>query len=491
MSYIDDVLGGIINEGKGLVRGYVNDALDPIGELLIDALQALGLLDSLESEWQKFEREELASYKGSFSPEELKSQYQDAMTELLNDYVADKPNLNTPWADDFGGRLKKFQDSQGLDANGVFSLGSEKPLPRVSLRPLWRHQVPAGASIETKEIVLMQRRKESEFLTEKLKGMTYQSRKFLENLNTSANILLSGRDEGYRHNHKLELMGKLDFSFPNSAFKHDKDPTAAGASDEIFVDGETFNVFPIPFFENPKISESRAATYAENSIINRNEPYKIWMGAKGKQVSLDFNISMTHLLTFATTQFNDIILKSVHSKVMRDVIMDNLRKQNIAKGLDDFGDTDGDFGGFGKNDFYNTRSESFYNVTNSILNDVNNNSGLGYNENRRAQIIVYTVYLLDMIRASVIGSTKWNPESPAYGKRLAHPPITFLTFGALYYQEPFIVKSYDITFDGKNGYEELSLLPRTINIKLKLESYDQLLNSQSYQGLSKRYQLGT
>ena len=491
MSYIDDVLGGIINEGKGLVRGYVNDALDPIGELLIDALQALGLLDSLESEWQKFEREELASYKGSFSPEELKSQYQDAMTELLNDYVADKPNLNTPWADDFGGRLKKFQDSHGLDANGVFSLGSEKPLPRVSLRPLWRHQVPNGASIETKEIVLMQRRIESELITDKLKGITYQSRKFLENLNTSSNELLSGRDEGYRHNHKLELMGKLDFSFPNSAFKHDKDPTAAGASDEIFVDGETFNVFPIPFFENPKISESRAATYAENSIINRNEPYKIWMGAKGKQVSLDFNISMTHLLTFATTQFNDIISKSVHSKVMRDVIMDNLRKQNIAKGVDDFGDTDSFFGGFGKNDFYNTRSESFYNVTNSILNDANNNSGLGNNENRRAQIIVYTVYLLDMIRASVIGSTKWNPESPAYGKRLAHPPITFLTFGALYYQEPFIVKSYDITFDGKNGYEELSLLPRTINIKLKLESYDQLLNSQSYQGLSKRYQLGT
>ena len=484
MSYIDDVLGGIINEGKGLVRGYVNDALDPIGELLIDALQALGLLDSLESEWQKFEREELASYKGSFSPEELKSQYQDAMTELLNDYVADKPNLNTPWADDFGGRLKKFQDSQGLDANGVFSLGSEKPLPRVSLRPLWRHQVPAGASIEIKEIVLMQRRKESEVLTEKLKGMTYQSRKFLENFNTSAQELISGRDEGYRHNHKLELMGKLDFSFPNSAFRGEKDPTAEGASDEIFVDGETFNVFPIPFFENPKISESRAATYAENSIINRNEPYKIWMGAKSKQVSLDFNISMTHLLTFATTQFNDIILKSVHSEAMRDIIMANLKKQNSERALDDFEDN---FEGFLNDSSYNAAGESFYNVTNSILNNIDNESGLGNNENRRAQIIVYTVYLLDMIRSSVIGSTKWNPESPAYGKRLAHPPITFLTFGALYYQEPFIVKSYDITFDGKNGYEALSLLPRTINIKLKLESYDQLLGSQAHQGLSKRY----
>ena len=486
MSYIDDILGGVISEGETLVRGYVNDALDPIGELIIDGMQAIGLLDSLESEWQKFEREELANYKGSFSPEVLKSRYQDVLSERLEQYAAEKPDaspsLNTPWRDKhINERIQKFKDSNGEDAQGIFSLS--RPLPGVSLRPRWRHQLPPGSSFESDnyQTVLMQRQRESEFFTSKLKGMTYESRKFLENLD--AKSLVSTPLEGYRHNHKLELMGKLDFSYPESSLK-DRDLNE-GSVDKIHRDGQDFYVFPLPFFENPKISESRAATYSTNDIVNRNEPYKVWMGAKGKQVNLSFKISMTHLMSFATQQIADLNSRSVHDTQMQEKILEQLRQQNDYKS--------NSVPGSETSETVNTSPDTafdIYSQTNKILNNPSLHSlGLADTQSTRAKIIVYTVYLLDMIRSSVIGSTKY-PEVPRHGKRLNHPPVTFLTFGALYHQEPFIVKSYDLDFDGKHGYEELSLLPRTITVKLKLESYDQLQESQVVQGISKRYQLG-
>ena len=475
MSYIDDVLGGVISEGETLVRGYVNDALDPVGDLIIDAMQAIGLLDSLESEWQKFERDEMSKYKGGFSPEDLKSRYQDVLDDIATggqDISNKEPHVDSPY------REKNTEAHRVFKANEI-DLRPLEPVYRA--RKLYHNNLHIPGDLET---IQKQRKSESDFMTAKLKGMTHESRTFLENLN--ADNLLAGRAEGYRHNHKLELMGKLDFAYPISAFK-EKDPTESGHYETLRKDGETFNVFSLPFFENPKISESRSATYTNNIIINRNEPYKVWMGAKGKQVNIDFNISMTHLMTFAAQQFNELTTKSVHEDGMRELVLEGIRIQNDKRSTSPISSRTP------PNQLFAIppapEPADMYRDTNEILNNPNtHNLGLSDSKSTRAQIIVYTVYLLDMIRTSVIGSTKW-PETPTHGKKLTHPPITFLSFGALYDEEPFIVKSYDLTFDGKNGYEELSLLPRTITVKLKLESYDQLKESQVVQGLSKRYYL--
>jgi hypothetical protein len=72
----------------------------------------------------------------------------------------------------------------------------------------------------------------------------------------------------------------------------------------------------------------------------------------------------------------------------------------------------------------------------------------------------------------------------SFYKKYLPAPITFLTYGALYNNSPFIVKSYSMTFDGKSGYEELSMLPRVIKIKLTLESFNQFPDSQLKRGVS-------
>jgi len=488
MSYIDDILGGFIDEGKDLVRGYVNDALDPVGEILIDALQAIGILDSMESEWQKFNKEEIAKYKDANPsdkyPEEIRS----------------------PRATEFSDSYKKYQDEMlqaphQADAQAHFNLLRQVPQPvAMSLRHVVDGVASYGDKLNrppaikggwTDELKAAYKEAAEEATKKVLGSFDRRTRTFLDNLDEThwegPNDLVSSQQEGYRHNHKLELAGKLEFAYPAGALRRDrmgydmtKPPGVISKYDE------EFNVFSLPFFENPKISESRSATYSDNTIVNRNEPYKVWMGAKGKQVNLDFNINMPHLITFATTQFIDLTLHSIHNPIIKKQILNQLKALNEERSGKDLGD--------GSNVYDLNGSESFYDTTNSILNDPSHPLGLvdrGAQSKTRAQVILYTVYLLDMIRTSVIGSTQTNATRilDSYEKKQAHPPITFLTFGALYHEEPFIVKSYSLNFDGKHGYEELSLLPRNINVKLKLESYDQLGNAQSFQGLSARYQL--
>ena len=99
------------------------------------------------------------------------------------------------------------------------------------------------------------------------------------------------------------------------------------------------------------------------------------------------------------------------------------------------------------------------------------------------------MYLIDLIRSSVIGSTKQNSTDP-YGKKLSNPPVIFLNYGSMFNNDHFVATSYFISFDGaKGGYEELSLIPRIITVKMTLESYDQLLDSQKSQGILKRINL--
>ena len=57
----------------------------------------------------------------------------------------------------------------------------------------------------------------------------------------------------------------------------------------------------------------------------------------------------------------------------------------------------------------------------------------------------------------------------------------------MYNNSPFIATNYSITFDGKSGYEELSLLPRVIKIKLTLESFNQFENSDKIFGIPKLF----
>tara|TARA_R100000458_G_scaffold59765_1_gene71632 strand:- start:1714 stop:2988 length:1275 start_codon:yes stop_codon:yes gene_type:complete len=325
------------------------------------------------------------------------------------------------------------------------------------------------------------------------------AREWLESQNHSN---LYGAITGYRYNHEIENRGYLSFRFPSESYIGVLTP-----DDSVSIGGESFETFTLPFFENPRITESRSAEYATHKIVNRNEPYRLWTGAKPTKVNLDFNITLPHLLTFAHSHIQRANKEVLASNNFKEFLLGLIREKFDGGGeaeslnvmeqfppgaplsqsqLSVFNSVAGGSGDY-RQDRYEPTAKLFENIAQSlsVSNEVN-----------RAQLIVYTTYLLNLIRSSVLGSSnnssekktttgKDGNEIEAIVRRYLPAPVIFLTFGASYNNSPFIATNYSITFDGKSGYEELGLLPRVIQIKLTLESFNQFENSDRVFGIPK------
>jgi hypothetical protein len=73
-------------------------------------------------------------------------------------------------------------------------------------------------------------------------------------------------------------------------------------------------------------------------------------------------------------------------------------------------------------------------------------------------------YVVNAVRTFVVGST----HSPSVG-----PPLVHLNFGYLYRDVPCICTDYSFTVEGSQGYDNFSLMPRQLKIKISLEEYRQ------------------
>lgn len=320
-----------------------------------------------------------------------------------------------------------------------------------------------------------------------ISSLTSQTnREFLESMNHSS--LISGRGEGYRFNHEIENRGYLSFVYPDEAYNSILTPV-----DTLYAEGQELDVFTLPFFENPKISESRSPEYATHKIVNRNEPYRIWTGAKPSKVSLSFNITLPHLVMFATSHMTQYVKGELLTTEFKNYMLDFIKSQlnstdTTTSDAQGFIDEIGGFAAALPTSFLSSSfSEDIYKTSNEILTDADNHLALGDSNSTRSQIILYVTYLLNIIRSSVIGSSNAADRGQGSSKTYLPAPVIFLTYGSMYSNSPFIATNYSITFDGNNGYEELSMLPRVIQIKLTLESFNQFEDSQKIYGVPKLF----
>ena len=235
---------------------------------------------------------------------------------------------------------------------------------------------------------------------------------------------------GDRYNQALEDRGYLEFTFGH------------------------YLKFKVPFFENPDITESRKATYTRHDVMNRNEPYRLFTGAEPTQVKIKFNMNMSHMIEMG---FKSLPL---HSKVPFSFNGPKLSRTSSSVATPDF---------------YNIE-----NVMEPTVGTLGNKNPLGdevdafphseslkYLESPSKTSNIFRELVqrqIDIIRSAVIAST--DPMN-SFG-----PPVTRLTFGTLYQGDEFITTDYSFSFDGKNGYENLSLIPRTFQVSLTLESYN-------------------
>jgi len=265
-----------------------------------------------------------------------------------------------------------------------------------------------------------------------------------------------------RYNQALEERGYLKFKF----FNADK------------------SYLVIPFFENPQIQETRQAKYAVNEIMNRNEPYRLFTGAQPRQIRLSFKMTLPHIMIFsmitrireaerieAYDDFWKTPQRNIHT---HDTLNAKFAERGLsttkvgalhAKSLDTGNEADVFYLRFIEGvaqlqDYAEgelPQPTEPYNSSQKVLKGKIDAESYG--------MLEYVQHMVDTIRSSVIAAS-----NDGYGS-LPGPPLAYLKFGTLFDEDQFTVESYDLKFDGKDGYDNVTLLPRVIEVSLNLKSF--------------------
>jgi len=251
----------------------------------------------------------------------------------------------------------------------------------------------------------------------------------------------------------------------------------------------------IPFFENPKIQETRQARYAVNEIMNRNEPYRLFTGAQPRQVRLSFRMTLPHIMTFSMVNMvrsaeKRSVYDSFWDTLLGDVVMvsEGFPARLFQPGgmLEDYPEKRLTYA---DNRTYSQEFESRWIEALSSLDSYSEGEVpqpnppysksqqvlKGKIDSKSRGQLLYVQHMIDTIRSSVIAAADFNNFSRP------GPPLAYLKFGTLFNEDQFTVESYDIKFDGKSGYDNVTLLPRVIDIALNLKSFGEN-NPAGYRG---------
>lgn len=290
------------------------------------------------------------------------------------------------------------------------------------------------------------------------------------------------REATVRMNSVLEERSYVDFYFPNASI-------GEGGRRRV------------AFFENPTIREDRMARYATQNIVARNEPARLYVGSDARRIRLDFTFTLPHVEYFFKMCYQEALAGwfplgtaqqmgpvEAFASVKIPLSDRNAWINWTTQKLKDFFGLQ--FGvGFGPEvsvrNGDSTLGPRFYEPTNqefkegyqlqktnvNTINEIRHAAALSYQpqalgkESMGAMATFYTQFVIDTIRASVVGDTvSIGPVGP---------PIVRFRHGTVFDESPFIVKNYNISYPSDKGYEFRTLLPRQVKFSLNLEEFNQ------------------
>jgi len=263
----------------------------------------------------------------------------------------------------------------------------------------------------------------------------------------------------------------------------------------------------IPFYENPQITENKAARYATYKLIGRNSNLYSYLGADSRLITLNFYLTLPHLAFFMKNTpwinkeflFNQVPKFNVVKRELktflnesspnmnsldRDLEANNMARlsvgNSIKKQVDSYYNQDAvrtpqtidsfeqqfkelksndageeleranlspAAGGGPTSQYLNTRAQLFANLTKQESQQDSGKTKASY------------LYYINLIRSTVIGSSELGLGAP----------ILRLNFGPLFQDVPFITKKYNINIEQSAGYDIETLLPNRVKITLNLE----------------------
>ena len=251
--------------------------------------------------------------------------------------------------------------------------------------------------------------------------------------------------------------------------------------------GETGLTMQFPFFENPIISEKRKAKYSSIPIFNRNEPLRLFTGAEARNLDVTFTYTIPHIHEMGFDFFKplDTDKYSQFKIKLQEILRENNQSleslnERFKTELEPSSPINGDdpqLEGTEAGKEFGTQ-ESLRNTTKTSgmfqeWRDLNltrrpDDSDFIFQNKEFGASYLNTLnlfsYVVNAVRTFVVGST----HSPSVG-----PPLVHLNFGYLYRDVPCICTDYSFTVEGSQGYDNFSLMPRQLKIKISLEEYRQ------------------
>jgi hypothetical protein len=264
---------------------------------------------------------------------------------------------------------------------------------------------------------------------------------------------------------------------------------------------QDFFVVRLPFFENPKIGESKKAKYQKYSVLGRSSSLYTYTGADSRRMDVEFYMTLPHILAEHPEVNRDKFIgeaKFDSGEITKDKFFQKGQKAPIEQSklyvnkffkVDDIKSSAKQVlnSDWARNGITDAEKLYFANTYGISQIDLDLESKVALNpqetteektlekitsdqaiatlsdaENERLQIIDLIVYWVNIIRSSVIN----NATNPLLG-----PPVVRLSHGLMYQDVPCICTDYKLSFDERAGYDMQTLLPRRIKINISLEEF--------------------
>jgi hypothetical protein len=262
------------------------------------------------------------------------------------------------------------------------------------------------------------------------------------NLNQLVNTqILAAEDKSYNQMFRSRLLdqrSRLEFHYPGK--------TAQGGEMIIFI----------PFYENPKITETQTANYAEYNPVGRAGSLYAYTGAKSRKIKVKMTFTLPHLAMhdMGIDRFMRVF-KGASKDSQKLLFTQFANYSNEPLG----GDAIKSLALAVEKEYLNLRVENGYDISEAILNSPTKFLE-NITPNERHKVIDTLLFFVTLIRTSIANKA----TDPMNG-----PPLVRLNFGTMYQSIPCICKNYDISWEEGGGYDLGTLTPRRLNINLQLD----------------------
>lgn len=235
----------------------------------------------------------------------------------------------------------------------------------------------------------------------------------------------------------------------------------------------------IPFLENAQVSESQKSNLAEYSLLARPGSIYSYLGAKARNISLEFTITLQHVIDTLGTEginerFKQIFVRNDKNEDQKRFFPGRVETSKDVTFSNQINHA------FTHADYYNSlirkgkrtsyaKQQQKLQETAGVFNSLQSIPGFetlallaesdfqSFLEKQKALNLV--MWWVNLARSSVLN----NSKNTVYGC-----PIVRITHGPLYNNVPCIVENVNIAIEDNSGYDVETLLPKRISISMSL-----------------------